>query len=432
MRVEQDAAVSEACVKHAIAAKELRAEIATANSEKQHLSADVGLLTNSQAILQQLFRDSESRVDWLTTLLQNAQDETRRLALARADDEEVIRTLTRDGAAAATQCVASGEQLRCLRQQLDQGARDQEALSASLEEAGTELASCQDRERQLDTQLAAAHTSLDLAVSAFNDEKEHSRLLSINSGAAVDSLAHYFADSVPEASVPEAGWIAFAHAVLNPRPTRADGASTLLWQLQVWDVQDEPSVHLLSGDTVRVYAALCAGAWSARLCAQVLVLTAALAQADIANAAVICLLAEEAVRSVGELDLATPAACACRLAVCQLLAVLDARWPSLGVPRADVECNSLALPVVDLVIGRDLANSVDRLDSGSVSLLARQDSTVGFVVDAESRSICAVAKARSRWDSSTTIRIRAPHGPDLIIPIDSDAAFRWIFSNWLG
>ncbi len=144
-RVEQDAAVHTARAEHGKAAEALRTGIATANCEQQRLSAEFRLLNHSLALSQQLFRDGEARVDRLTTLLQDAQAKAGWLALACADDADVIRTLTRDGAAATTDCV--------------ERARGQDVLSASLEEARTERASCQGRERQLDTQLAATPTT---------------------------------------------------------------------------------------------------------------------------------------------------------------------------------------------------------------------------------------------------------------------------------
>ena len=187
---------------------------------------------------------------------------------------------------------------------------------------------------------------------------------------------------------------------------------------------------MVAPDMSELYAALCTDDWSARLLAQVLVVTAALAEADSINTAVISLVVEEAVRSLTALDPATPVACACGLGICQLLAVLHARWPELSVPVADV-ARRLALPVVDLVVGGDMGPSPDRLDCGPLSLLSGQDSPVGFVVDAECRCIQVVAKTRCRWAGKTSVRIQAPRGPDLTVQIDSDSTFQWLFFHWV-
>ena len=443
-RVQQNEAVS-AARQHDEVVCALRADVAASlqlcqagNEDVDRLSA---LVRDAQAekgsLVAKAAAEGQAAADRIKSLQQQLDHD------AQAHAESLRATVTEKDALAIslasrqgrvhlleTQAQADAEKTKSLQQQLDHNARAHaDTLGASLakrDALASSLASLQDEVHLLKTLVASVNASLERAESDLAAEKDHVQRLWRDGEVALHSLARHFAAGA--AGVPEARWVTFAQAVQNPQTSLADGAAPLLWTLDVWDAEDQPPV--VAPDMSELYAALCTDDWSARLLAQVLVVTAALAEADSINTAVISLVVEEAVRSLTALDPATPVACACGLGICQLLAVLHARWPELSVPVADV-ARRLALPVVDLVVGGDMGPSPDRLDCGPLSLLSGQDSPVGFVVDAECRCIQVVAKTRCRWAGKTSVRIQAPRGPDLTVQIDSDSTFQWLFFHWV-
>ena len=397
----------------------LSALVRGVQAEKRELTGKVQAAADrTKSLQQQLEQDSQAHAESLRA----SAAEKDALATSLASHQGQVRLLEE-------QALVAADRIQSLQQQLEQDSQAHaESLRVSVAEKDAlamSLASQQDRVHLLEAQVASVHASLEQVESDLAAENGHVQRLCRDSQASLHSLALHL--SAGAAGVPEASWVAFAHAVQTPKTSLAAGPAPLLWTLDVWDLQDEPVVA--APDMSKLYAALCTDDWSAQLLAQALLVTAELAQADSINTAVISLLVEEAVRSLAALDPATPVACASGLGICQLLAVLRARWPDLSVP-ADV-ARRLALPVVDLVGGGDLGPSPDRLECGPLSLLSRQDSPVGFVVDAERRCIRAVAKTRCGWAGKTSVRIQAPRGPDLTIQIDSDTTFQWLFFHWV-
>jgi hypothetical protein len=331
------------------------------------------------------------------------------------------------------------------------------AHSASKQELSSRIAS-------LDKEKAALARSLDATCSYLRSqavakgslkadlaaEKEHSQ-------TALDSLAHFFAHSVT-LDVPGDKWIAFARAVHTPRPRRANGTpppgsadqppwrypggpAPEPWVLDVWDVDDEPGpvtdTDSLTQLTVDLYAAFCARSWSARLCRQISQFTALVVQLDSVNTAVMDLLSAEAVQAAKTLD-ATPTAYICGLGIFQILVALQARWPVSMDPDVARDLgrhlkSALTLPLVDLIVDRDMAEieSPDRLDLGQTLLFSRPDSSVGFIVDKDLQRLLAVHKTRCSWASKVTASVRSPEGQGMAIDIDSDTTFEWLFSHWV-
>jgi len=218
-----------------------------------------------------------------------------------------------------------------------------------------------------------------------------------------------------------------------------------LWDIGLWDdaepqrgTPDSP----LSVLAIELFETLRPGRWDHVLLLRLARFTQLVAGAASAiNLALVRAVLEKAVEAVECLaaDTLDAAAVSCGLAICQALGVVAVRWRVKELGSAtDAVARRLTtllsgLPVVDLVVAARPVEDLSPLPVGRLSLLSARRCAVGFIVDAQARTIRVVRTERSVWDGPELLRVRGPPGEDdVVVPAASDESHEWLVWEWLA
>ncbi|KAL1835847.1 hypothetical protein VTJ49DRAFT_5976 [Mycothermus thermophilus] len=360
-------------------------------------------LTDAQvSSLNQRLRERNAELDNLNSALK-AKEEIGRVCREGETKDERLRKL---------------ERLEAREGNLE---HDLKAARARADERDTECQNLASIVQDLQKKLAAAE----------NDAKQHLQRWENGLTSVTRVLGMNCPLSLPSID----GWAPLARRLLETRychPARNTTLATLV-AFEAWDdpFAPHPLAHPLGAEELMV--ALFAGAlggFLACILASASRLAFWLAQAHPINAPVADLAVGEAIKALLSLDL-SPTAVAGRLAVCQVARLLRVRWPevpwSFDDDKLDTHQRSL-LPTVSAVV----ADAVESLNIGQISLAARPGSDIMFVVDRPRQSVVVAHKSRCVWKDSVTACIVAPPGHEDILVDTGELGQKdiWLFHNW--